>query len=180
MRNRMLPYQIKRILNGRHEALCRQILGVDVSGRHILPILKGVYYVDVHDPVGLEMVRKNTPAFCEYASGDIFCLYDERVPVTEARLVHEFLHRAARRRRFFRFVSGVDTHRRFTRLNEVITEYLAMRIIGGDYYEQVHPNNGYLEFFGEMAELEDKIGIGNLTRAYLDGRRKVFKDVSAT
>ncbi len=164
-----------RILDGRHEELDRRILGVDVTDRHILPITRAVYYVDAHDPAGKLLIGKNTPAFCEYSTGDIFFLYDERIPLTEARLVHEFLHRAARRRYFFRYVSGIDTHHRYSEANEALTEYLTMRIIGEGFYSQVHPKNRYLEGFDDIRELEKKIGLTELTSGYLNGRRRVCR-----
>ncbi len=174
MKTHIFPYQIHRIIGDKYQDLHRVILGVDISSRHIRPITKDVYYVHPRDPLGLTLVQKNTPAICSYTTGEIFCLYDKRIPLTEARLVHEFLHRAARHRYFFRQVSGIDTHRKYTFLNEIITEYLTMRLVGNDYYQQISPNNRYAPMLHLVEKLEKKIGLTALTRAYLYGKRRTF------
>ncbi|MBQ7582484.1 MAG: hypothetical protein IJU25_06655 [Lachnospiraceae bacterium] len=174
MRVRLLPYQIDQIVDKSRRNLHENILGVNILDRHVQPIQKGVYFVDVRDPVGRLLVSKNTPALCLYDTGEIFCLHDKRIPLTEARIVHEFLHRAARRKRFFRYVSGIDIHPKHTFRNECITEYLTMRIIGREYYEEINPANRYLPFLHEIEELERHRGIEALTKAYLAGNRRLF------
>lgn len=174
MRNRILPYQIEQIITNDHRSLHHEILGVDVSARHIAPVSKGIYYVDVHDPMGKILVEKSTPAICLYDTGEIFCLYDKRIPLTQSRLIHEFLHRAARRRHFFHYVSGLDTLPKHTYLNECITEYLTMRIMGDIYYDEINPNNRYLSSLESIRHLEEKKGLLALVKAYLNGKRRFF------
>lgn len=181
MKTPIPPYQINRILNGRYATLHQNILGVDIADRNVSPIYRDIYYVNVKHPIGQTLVKMNTPALCMYETGEIFCLYDERVILSEARLVHEFLHRASRRRLLFGYVSGMDILPKHTEKNEVITEYLTMRIMGEEEYKKkVNPGNKYLPKLDLVKNIEDKIGIHALVKAYLNGDSKKLKfDIGA-
>lgn len=170
MKTPIPPYQINRILEGRHDSLHRSILGVDITGRKVAPIYRDVYYVNVKHPIGKTLVKMNTPAICVYETGEIYCLYDERIELTETRLVHEFLHRAARRHHLFGYVSGIDVFPKHTEKNEIITEYLTMRVMGEDYFKKVNPGNKYLPKLKLVQDLEERIGIEALVNSYLSGK----------
>ena len=175
MRLRILPHQIDRILGGRYHHLHHRLLGVELSDRAIEPIHRHIYYVDARDPMGRLLIRDNTPAKCLYHSGEIFCLYDERIPLTETRLVHEFIHRVARRRVFFRWSSGLDRHHRYTLLNEAVTEYLTSRVIGSRYNTLCDPRNSYLPFLAAISKIEQKTGCLPFVQAYLNGNIRFFQ-----
>ena len=175
MKIRLLPHQIKQITSGRYAGLHRELLGVDVSGRRIAPIHRDVYYVDARDPMGRQLIIENTPAKCIYRTGEIYCLYDKRIPLTEARLVHEFVHRAARRRILFLWSSGVDINRRRTLLNEVLTEYLTSCILGDRYAKESDPRNAYLPLLPCIAAVEAQTGQIPIVEAYLNGNIRFFR-----
>ena len=175
MKIRLLPHQINQLTVGRYADLHRNLLGVDIASRHIAPIHRDIYYVDARDPMGRQLITENTPAKCIYRTGEIYCLYDKRIPLTEARLVHEFLHRAARRRLFFLWCSGIDVNRKRTLLNEVLTEYLTSCILGGRYAEQSNPRNTYLPLLPCIAAVEAQSGRTPLAEAYLNGNFRFFQ-----
>ena len=180
MKMRILPHQIRRITQDRYSELHRQFLNVDVRPLQIEPIHRGVYYVDARHPMGKQLIAENTPAKCIYRTGEIYCLYDERIPLTEARLVHEFVHRAARRRILFVWSSGLDmTHHR-TMLNEVLTEYLTMCILGDRYEAQTSPHNQYRPKLSAIAAIEEKTGRIPLVKAYLAGDIRFFQKHKTT
>ncbi len=173
----ILPHQINRITQGRYTELHHVFLGLDISDKNVVPIHRGVYYVDAKDSIGKLLISENTPAKCFYHSGQIYCLYDERIPLTEARLVHEFIHRVARRHTFFRWTSGLDTRRSNTLLNEVITEYLTSLVVGKSYAMQVDPRNHYLPYLSEVRQFEKEKGRKAFIEAYFDGNARFFRHV---
>lgn len=175
MKIRLLPHQVNQITGGRYADLHHNLLGVDISHRHIAPIHRNIYYVDARAPMGRQLIIENTPAKCIYRTGEIYCLYDKRIPLTEARLVHEFIHRVARRHILFLWSSGLDINRRWTLLNEVITEYLTSCILGDRYAEQSDPRNAYLPLLPCIAAVEKQSGRKALVRAYLNGNFRFFK-----
>ena len=99
MRIRIQRQEINRILGGKYDTLHREFLGMDISGRGVDPIYRNVFYVSYTDPTGWEMFRNDAPAMCDFRDGKIYCYHDPALPLTEPRLVHEFIHRAARFRR---------------------------------------------------------------------------------
>ena len=125
--------------------------------------------------MGRQLVVENTPAKCMYRTGEIFCLYDERIPLTEPRLVHEFVHRAARRQVLFVWTSGLDTNRSRTLLNEVLTEYLTKCIMGERYADRADTRNLYRPLMGDIEALEKRIGRAAIVRAYLKGNYRFFR-----
>ncbi len=175
MKMRILPHQIHQITENRYTNLHQKILGVNVEPLQIEPIHRGVYYVDARDPMGKQLIAENTPAKCIYKTGEIYCLYDERIPLTEVRLVHEFLHRAARHSVFFLWKSGLDMTNNSTMLNEVLTEYLTMCILGDRYRMQINPHNQYRPKLPVIAAIEEKTGRIPLVKAYLAGDIRFFR-----
>ncbi len=172
------PYQIHRITKERYSNLHRLFLGIDISERDVCPIHRKVYYVHPRDPLGRQLVAENTPARCMYRTGEILCLYDMRIPLTEARLVHEFIHRIARRRFLFLWTSGLDTNRSRTHLNEILTEYLTSLVLGERYSTQVDHRNLYLPYLSKVKAIEASCGREALIRAYLNGDVRFFGGAS--
>ena len=175
MKMRILPHQIDRVTGGRYQELHHCFLGVDITSRRVAPIHRNVYYVDAKDPFGRQLIMENTPAKCMYQSGEIFCLYDERIPLTEARLVHEMIHRIARRHMLFLWTSGLDTHHRKTLLNEAITEYLTSVVLGDRYEAQVDKRNLYYPYVSILKQVESTCGRKPLVEAYLKGNARFFR-----
>lgn len=170
-------HEIRRILGGRHENLHRDFLGMDITDRRVEPIYRNVFYVSYLDPTGWNMYKSGTPAICDYRDGFIYCYWDILVPLTEARLVHEFAHRAARFRRSIGvWSSGVAVSDAWIRINEAITEYLTCLLCGSRYEEQVRPENRYLIYLPAVRRLEEEIGRQSLVRCYLDHDVSLLKD----
>ncbi|MDO4409509.1 MAG: hypothetical protein Q4C16_11320, partial [Eubacteriales bacterium] len=123
--------EIRKILGGRYEDLHKEFLGVNISGRRVDPIYRNVYYVTYRDPQGWELFRSDAPSMCDFRDGFIYCYFDLALPVTEVRLVHEFIHRAARFQPSIGvWSSGLLVNRAWTRINEGLTEYLTGLVCG--------------------------------------------------
>lgn len=140
-----------------------------------MPIHRGVYFVDVKDPIGRAFIEENLLAKCMYDTGEIFCLYDYRIPLTSARLVHEFVHRAARRKELLKWVSGIDHKPSLTALNEVLTEYITKCILGSDYEASVSSHNTYVPKLEYILELEKETSRKDIVEAYFNGEAAFFR-----
>ena len=163
---RVLSYQIDNILEGRHQTLHENILGFDLSDRDIDPINRQIYLVDWRNEFGWRLINEDVPALCDYDTGRIYCYHSEKIPLTELRLVHEFLHRAARFVRFFRWCSGVELTADQRDLNEGVTEFLTSRLTAPRYEKEVHPDNRYFHMLPMFEKLEEEVGLDAIVRAY--------------
>ena len=142
---------------------------MDISGRGVDPIYRNVFYVSYTDPTGWEMFRYDAPAMCDFRDGKIYCYHDPALPLTEPRLVHEFIHRAARFRRSIGvWSSGVLVNEAWSRVNEALTEYLTSLICGEQYDKLKNPENRYLIYLPVVREVEKEMGRDALVRAYMD------------
>ena len=169
MKIRIQRHEIRRILGGRYEDLHRYFLGLDISGRRVDPIYRNVYYVSYRDAAGWELFWNDSPSMCDFRDGSIYCYHDQGLPVTEARLVHEFIHRAARFQPSIGvWSSGVIVSRPWIRINEGLTEYLTGLVCGPRYKDLVMPENRYLKYQPAIREIEKEIGTDALVRVYLD------------
>lgn len=161
--------EIRRILGGRYEKLHKDFLGMDISRRNTDPIYRNVYYVSYRDPIGWKMYWIDAPALCDYRSGNIYCYHDLSLPLNEARLVHEFIHRAAR---FCPSIgvwsSGVAVNRAWERINEGLTEYLTGLICGTRYHELTSQENRYRIYLPAIRRLEEETGRNELVRIYME------------
>ena len=175
---RLLPHEILKITGQEYQKLNKSFLGIDISARNVMPVTRGVYYVDASDPMGRALVTDNTPARCVYATGEIFCLRDRRVPLTCARLIHEFVHRCARRRVAFIMTSGLDINRGRTLLNEVLTEYLTRCILQSSYDKTANPHNLYIPYLPLIDAIVEETGLVPVAKAYLNGNIRFFKRFS--
>ena len=134
MKIRIPRQEIRRILGGRYENLHREFLGIDISGRGVDPIDRNVYYVSYLDAAGWGMYWNDAPAMCDFHDGAIYCYHNPALPLTEVRLVHEFIHRAARFRPSIGvWSSGVVVGRPWVKVNEGLTEYLTSLLVGQRY-----------------------------------------------
>lgn len=178
MRVKIQRQEIRRVLGGRYEDLHRSFLGTDLSGRGVAPIYQNVFYVTYRDPVGWELFRNDAPAMCEFSTGNIYCYHAQSLPLTEARLVHEFVHRAARFRPSIGvWSSGVIINPAWKRINEALTEYLVSLVCGEERYGQiVAPANRYLLYLPSVRRVESLIGRQALVRAYLEHDTHVLED----
>ena len=165
MRIRIHRQEINRILGGKYGSLHREFLGMDISGRRIDPIDRNVFYVSYKDPVGWNMFQSDAPALCDFRKGFIYCYHDQGLPLTEPRLVHEFVHRAARFQLSIGvWSSGVLVNEAWSRVNEALTEYLTSLICGEQYDKLKNPENRYLIYLPVVKEM----GRDALVRAYMD------------
>jgi len=169
--------EIRKILGGRYEDLHKEFLGVNISGRRVDPIYRNVYYVTYRDPQGWELFRSDAPSMCDFRDGFIYCYFDLALPVTEVRLVHEFIHRAARFQPSIGvWSSGLLVNRAWTRINEGLTEYLTGLVCGPRYAELVMPDNRYLKYQPAIREIEKERGRDALVKAYLEHDISMLKD----
>ena len=169
MRIRIYRQEINRILGGKYGSLHREFLGMDISGRRIDPIDRNVFYVSYKDPVGWNMFQSDAPALCDFRKGFIYCYHDQGLPLTEPRLVHEFVHRAARFQLSIGvWSSGVLVNEAWSRVNEALTEYLTSLICGEQYDRLKNPENRYLIYLPVVREVEKEMGRDALVRAYMD------------
>ena len=171
---RILPYEVNKIIKGRHAKLHENILGYDLTERGVAPIVRDVYYVNFKSLRGWRLIEEDAPAMCDFDTGHIYCYYSEKLPLTELRLVHEFVHRAARFRRFFRWNSGVLLTAEYTVLNEALTEYITSEICGEYYEREVNPKNRYLSYLPALRDLARKRGRDAVVRAYFEHNAKFF------
>ena len=177
MKIRITRQEIRRILGGRYEDLHRDFLGVDLCPRSVDPIDQNVFYVTYQDSVGWNLFYNDSPAMCDYRDGSIYCYYDLAIPLTEVRLVHEFVHRAARFQKSIGvWSSGVVVNSAWTRVNEGLTEYLTSLICGERYEKIVRPGNRYLIYLKAVKKLEDSIGREALLEAYLNHDVRVLEE----
>lgn len=177
MKIRIQKPEIRRILGGRHEDLHNEILGMDLSGRAIAPIYRHVYYVSYQDLTGWYMFQNGAPALCDYKNGYIYCYHDLHLPLTEVRLVHEFLHRAARFPCAIGvWSSGVEINGRWSRINEALTEYFTSLLCGPRYEEQVSRANRYLVYLPSVRRVEKEIGRQALLHAYFHHDVDILRD----
>lgn len=165
---RILPYEINRILSGRHTQLHENILGYDLTSRSISPIYRDVFYVTWKSTNGWRLIEEDSPAMCDFDTGRIFCYYSQNLPLTELRLVHEFVHRAARFRRFFRWSSGILISEKYTLLNEMLTEYITSEICRDYYDDLVHPQNRYRQYLPALRDIASEQGRDILVKAYFE------------
>lgn len=172
MRIRIARHEIRRLLGGRYEDLHRNFLGKNISGRGVDPIYQNIYYVSYLDPAGWELYRNDSPSMCDFRDGFIYCYHDRTMParpITEVRLVHEFIHRAARFQPSIGvWSSGVVVNSAWTWVNEGLTEYLTSLVCGVRYEELVMPNNRYRKYLPAIKQIEEKIGRDELVRIYLE------------
>jgi hypothetical protein len=177
MKIRIPRQEIRCILGGRYENLHREFLGIDISGRGVDPIYQKVYYVSYHDDTGWSMYWNDAPALCDFRDGSIYCYHDPSLPLTEVRLVHEFVHRAARFRQSIGvWSSGVVVGKPWVKINEGLTEYITSLLCGPRYEEMVSPENRYLLYLPSIRRVEEEIGREVLVRAYLDHNAEIFRD----
>lgn len=177
MKIRIPRQEIRRILGGRYENLHREFLGIDISGRGVEPIDRNVYYVSYLDAAGWGMYWNDAPAMCDFHDGAIYCYHDPALPLTEVRLVHEFIHRAARFRPSIGvWSSGLVVGRPWVKVNEGLTEYLTSLLVGPRYEQLVSPDNRYLLYLPAIRRMEQKTGREALVRAYLDHDTGLFQD----
>ena len=177
MKIRIPGQEIRRILGGRYENLHRDFLGIDISGRGVEPIYRNVYYVSYLDTTGWSMFWNDAPALCDYRDGAIYCYQSPSLPLTEVRLVHEFVHRAARFRQSIEvWSSGVVVNRAWTRVNEGLTEYITSLLCGPRYAEMVSPTNRYLVYLPSIRRMEEETGRKALVKAYLEHDIKLFQE----
>ena len=177
MRVRIQRQEIRRILGGRYETLHRDFLGTDLSGRGVVPIYQNVYYVTYRDPAGWELFWNDAPAMCEFSTGNIYCYHAQTLPLTEARLLHEFVHRTARFRPSIGiWSSGVIVSPAWKRVNEALTEYLVSLLCGARYEEIISPTNRYLLYLPSVRRVESLIGREALVRAYLEHDTNILKE----
>lgn len=177
MKIRIPRQEIRRILGGRYENLHREFLGIDISRRGVDPIDQNVYYVSYLDTTGWSMFWNDAPALCDFRDGSIYCYHDPGLPLTEVRLVHEFVHRAARFPLSIGvWSSGVLVGRPWTRINEGLTEYLTSLLTGPRYEKMVSPGNRYLLYLPVIRRMEEKIGREALVRSYLNHDISIFRD----
>ena len=175
MKVRMLPYQIQDILHGRHENLHKNLLGIDITEKQVEPITRNVFFVNHKDKIGIELLKENQPARCLFETGHIFCIYAKAVPLTEIRLVHEFIHRIARREGLFGWTSGVCKNKSWTLVNEGLTEYITRCVCVPYYNRQVDRRNRYLPLLPKIQKIEDERGREKIIRAYLENDTGFFK-----
>ena len=169
--------EIRRILGGRYENLHREFLGIDISGRGVDPIDQNVYYVSYLDSTGWDMYWNDAPAMCDFRDGAIYCYHNPTLPLTEVRLVHEFVHRAARFRPSIGvWSSGVVVSKPWVKVNEGLTEYITSILLGPRYQELVSPDNRYLLYLPAIRRMEEKTGRQRLVQAYLDHDVNFFQD----
>ncbi len=177
MKIRVQRQEIRRILGGRYEDLHRDFLGVNITGRRVDPIYRNVYYVSYKDPAGWELFRSDSPSMCDYRDGYIYCYHNLSLPITEVRLVHEFIHRAARFQPSIGvWSSGLVVNRAWIRVNEGLTEYLTGLVCGPRYKDLVMPDNRYLKYQPAIQKIEKNIGRDALVRAYLDHDTKALME----
>ena len=169
--------EICRVLGGRHEELHKEFLGLDISGRNVDPIYRNVYYVNYRDPAGWHMFWIDTPALCDYKSGNIYFYYDVPLPLNEVRLVHEFVHRAAR---FHPSIgvwsSGVAVNHAWEKINEGLTEYLTSLICGTRYQELTAQENRYRIYLPAIRRIEQETGRDELVRIYMEHDVRSLKE----
>ena len=175
MKMRILPHELNRILNGRHQDLHKSILGYDLSERDISPITREIFYVNYKSFGGWRLIEEDSPAMCDFDTGRIFCYYSENIPLTELRLVHEFIHRAARFKRFFRWSSGIIISDEYTLLNEALTEYITSEICREYYDKEVNPKNRYQKYIPKLRQLAEECGRDALVKAYFEHNAVFFK-----
>ena len=169
--------EIRRILGGRYENLHREFLGIDISRRGVEPIDQNVYYVSYLDTTGWDMYWNDAPAMCDFKDGAIYCYHNPTLPLTEVRLVHEFVRRAARFRPSIGvWASGVVVSKPWVKVNEGLTEYITSLLLGSRYQQLVSPDNRYLLYLPAIRKMEEKTGREQLVRAYLDHDVRFFQD----
>ncbi len=141
---------------------------VDPINEHIYVVFPGV---DVY----IELVDKKARGVCHTKDGHIY--FRNEVNLTAHLLIHEFVHRLSRNRKFvikmlsWCLVEGIDFPKDcLNYLNEVITEMITSDITGSE-----EPDNPYTLGLDLMRQFANKVEKNSLINAYFKGDIRFFK-----
>ena len=144
------------------------------------PITEHVYVVYEGDAIYEELKTGGHRGLCRAKDGYIYIRND--VDWSPNLLIHEFIHRLSRNRKFvkawpiYQSVLGLDQPRNCLHyVNEIITEMIAVSITGIE--EERNPYTFGLDL---MRQFANKVGAHNLIKAYFEGnvgflKRKLSK-----
>lgn len=139
------------------------------------PITEYIYVVFSGDDVHTELVNQKARGVCHTEDGHIY--FRNEVNLTAHLLIHEFVHRLSRNRKFvikiltWRLVEGIDFPKDcLDYLNEVITEMITSDITGTE-----EPDNPYTLGLDLMRQFANKIGKHSMINAYFEGDIRFFK-----
>lgn len=145
--------------------------------RNIVPITEDVYIVHKGDDIYNDLINKCARGVCPVENGHIY--FRDDVEITAHLLIHEFIHRLSRNRKFIMasfswcWVEGIDFPSDYlTYINEAITEMIAVDIMGER--EENNPYNKGLKVIDMLCNKIDKTAI---VYAYMSGNRKFFKNM---
>lgn len=143
--------------------------------KKVEPINEHIYVVFPDDDVYIELINQKARGVCHTEDGYIY--FRNEVNLTAHLLIHEFVHRLSRNRKFvikmlsWRLVEGVDYPRDcLNYLNEVITEMITSDITGSE-----EPDNPYTLGLDLMRQFANKVGKHNMINAYFEGDIRFFK-----
>lgn len=161
---------------GNHK-ICLEEYAKPYIHRNIVPITEDVYIVHKGDDIYNDLINKCARGVCPVENGHIYFRYD--VEITAHLLIHEFIHRLSRNRKFIMasfswcWVEGIDFPSDYlTYINEAITEMIAVDIMGE--WEENNPYNKGLKVIDMLCNKIDKTAI---IYAYMSGNRKFFKNI---
>lgn len=143
--------------------------------KDIVPITEDVYVVYKGDDIYNNLINKRARGVCPVENGHIY--FRDDVEITAHLLIHEFVHRLSRNRKFvmasfsWHWVEGIDFPSDYlTYINEAITEMITVDIMGER--EENNPYNKGLKVIDMLCNKIDKTAI---IYSYISGNRKFFK-----
>ena len=145
--------------------------------KNIIPINEYVYVVHKGDDIYNDLINKHARGVCPVENGHIYLRDD--VEITAHLLIHEFIHRLSRNRKFVMasrswcWVEGIDFPSDYlTYINEAITEMITVDIMG-----ELEENNPYNKGLKVIDMLCNKIDKTAIIYVYMSGNRKFFKNM---
>ena len=173
IRRELTEEEINGIL-GRHKKSLEEYIAPYLKP-YTEPITKNVYVVYKCDEIYDDLMERGARGRCDYDDGYIY-LRSDREP-TAHLLIHEFIHRVSRNRKFVikpfgtQWVEGIDFPQKdLFDLNESITEMIAIDITGER--ECGHPYNEGVDILEKLCKPNDK---NDMIEDYFTGNLSFFK-----
>ena len=139
------------------------------------PINEHIYIVFPGDEVYMDLIDQKARGACYTKDGYIYFRSD--VNITAHLLIHEYVHRLSRNRKFvikklsWCLVEGIDFPKGCLKyLNEVITEMITSDITGLE-----EPDNPYTLGLDLVRQFANKVGKHSMVNAYFEGDIHFFK-----